>query len=755
MREFRTVTWATRIKRRWLDANALVDAGTFASARNMASAYSNYAAFMDRFKQAGARAWATFVLSEGLTWGTLGLMVLLALGQPAFREVDDDNWLKRQDLAVTFYDRHGAEIGKRGIKNDDSVTLEDLPDHLVKAVLATEDRRFYEHFGIDIPGLVRALLANARANSVVQGGSTLTQQLAKNLFLTNERSLERKIKEAFLALWLEARLTKREILKLYLDRAYMGNGTFGVQAASLQYFGKNIKDVSLAEGAMLAGLFKAPSKYAPHINLPAARARAGDVLSAMVDAGFMTEGQVASARRNPASPVPQTRESSPDFFLDFAFDEVRQLAESGKLGNDRILKVKTTIDLGLQKHAEQAHETILRRDGPNYEVKQSASVTMDIDGAVRAMVGGRDYGASQFNRATHALRPPGSSFKPVVYAAALIHTGIKPSTKVTDRPTCVGNWCVNNYSRSYAGTIDLTTALARSYNTIPVQLTTAIGKGNNKAGRVAVIEMARRLGLGDLRDMTSLPIGSTEVTVVDMASAFSVFANAGRRSKAYAVIEVRNSQNAVIYELPRPELRNPQIIPASVAADMAYMMNKVTEEGTGRRALLPGIKTAGKTGTSDEYKNAWFVGFTGNYTTAVWFGNDDATPTANMTGGSLPAQTWHDIMEYAHIDIDLKPLYGVEVEPAKPAAVAANVPVPKAKPGSGEAVAVVRNTRLTRRGAQAVQEIETLLRSEAGRHRSAEAAPAPAPAQPTAPAAPRRAAFVPLTGTGASITRLN
>jgi len=342
----------------------------------------------------------------------------------------------------------------------------------------------------------------------------------------------------------------------------------------------------------------------------------------------------------------------------------------------------------------------------------------------------------------------------VVYAAAMVHTGIKPAVKVTDRPTCVGNWCVNNYSRSYAGTVDLATALARSYNTIPVQLTTAIGKGNNKAGRVAVIEMARRLGLGDLRDMTSLPIGSTEVTVVDMASAFAVFANGGKRARAYAVIEVRNSQNALIYELPRPEVRNPQIIPASVAADMNYMLNKVTEEGTGRRALLPGIKTAGKTGTSDEYKNAWFVGYTGNYTSAVWFGNDDATPTSNMTGGSLPAQTWHDIMEYAHTDIDLKPMYGIDVEPAKPAGMAANVPVPKAKPGSADLQASVRNTRLSRKGAQAVQELETLFRNEVERQRSAEApGPQGQPGTPQTPA--RRASFQPLTGAGTAVTRLN
>ena len=744
MREFRTIGWTARLRHLWLDANAAVDAGSYGSLQRIGSAYANFSAFMDRFKVTGGRKTFAFFASEGMTWGTFGVMILFALGQPAFREVNDENWLKRQDLAVTFYDKAGNEIGKRGIRHDDSVDLDQLPDHLIKAVLATEDRRFYEHFGIDLPGLARALLANARANGVVQGGSTLTQQLAKNLFLNNERSLERKLKEAFLALWLEARLPKREILKLYLDRAYMGNGIFGVQAASQQYFGKNIKDVSLAEAAMLAGLFKAPSKYAPHVNLPAARGRAGDVLSSMVDAGFMTEGQVAAARRNPASAVEQNRETSPDFFLDFAFEEVRKLAEDGHLGNERVLKVKTTIDMGLQRHAEQAHEAVLRRDGPTYDVKQSASVTMEIDGAVKAMVGGRDYGASQFNRATHALRPPGSSFKPVVYAAALISTGIKPSTKVTDRQTCFANWCVNNYSRSFAGTSELTVALAKSYNTIPVQLTAMIGKGNYKAGRFAVIEMARRLGLGDLRDMVSLPIGSAEVTVVDMASAYGVFANGGKKAKAYASLEIRNGRDQVIYQPDRQEMRNPQIIPATVAADMTYMMNKVTEEGTGRRALIPGVRVAGKTGTSDEYKNAWFVGYSGNYVGAVWFGNDDSSPTENMTGGTLPATTWHDIMVYAHSDVDVRPLYGFDPEPSKRDLLAANVPQPKARP-AGEPLTIVRPSRLSRKGAQTVTDIENQFRA-ATEKRNAALEPA---------ISPYASSFRPLDGPSAGPTRLN
>ena len=466
---------------------------------------------------------------------------------------------------------------------------------------------------------------------------------------------------------------------------------------------------------MLAGLFKAPSKYAPHLNLPAARARANDVLGAMVDAGLMTEGQVTVARRNPASAIEQTRLSSPDYFLDFAYEEIKRLADQGKFGSERVLRVRTSIDLNLQRHAEQSLEAILKRDGSYYDVHQAATVIMEPDGSVKAIVGGRDYGASQFNRATQAMRQPGSSFKPVVYAAALVHSGMKPSTRVTDKPTCVGDWCVNNYSRSYAGTTDLATALARSYNTIPVQLTTAVGNGSNKAGRALVLEMAKRLGLGDLRDMTSMPIGSSEVTVIDMAAAYSVFANGGRKAAPYAALEVRNSRDQVIYLPERSEIRNPQVIPTQVAADMNFMMNKVVDEGTGKRAHLPGIKVAGKTGTSDEYKNAWFVGFTGNLVGAVWFGNDDASPTEEMTGGSLPAQAWHDIMAFAHTDIEIKPLYGVQGDGGRRDQIAAG-----ASPNRNDPAVDIgpRGARLSRRGAQILGDIETNLRSAAEKSRA-------------------------------------
>src|SRR5947199_6495551 len=363
---------------------------------------------MDRFHVAGWRRWC-FVepLSEGLTLGNGGLLVLLALAIPAFRETSDDDWLKKSELAVTFLDRYGNELGSRGIRHNDSLKLDQFPDHLIKATLATEDRRFYEHFGIDFPGLFRAMLTNARAGGVVQGGSSISQQLAKNLFLSNERTIERKVKEAFLALWLEVRLPKNEILKLYLDRAYLGGGAFGVDAAAQYYFNKSARDSNLAEAAMLAGLFKAPTRFAPHINLPAARARANVVLDNLVEAGMMTEGQVFGARRNPATPVDRRDEHSPKDYLDWAFDEMKRLVDSfPKSVTERAFVVRTAIDMGLQRQMESAIETSLRQYGHEYHASQSSSVLMDLYCCVRPMTGGRDYGQSQFDRTAVWSRQP-------------------------------------------------------------------------------------------------------------------------------------------------------------------------------------------------------------------------------------------------------------------------------------------------------------------------------------------------------------
>src|SRR5512146_2280318 len=495
MRDLFPEDWKPNIKRFLLGLDAWIDFSLFRGASGTREAYERFSTFMDRFHVSGWRRWLNELLSEGATLGAFGLIVVLALAVPAFRETSDDDWLKKSELAVTFLDRYGNEVGARGIKHNDSIPVEEFPDHLVKATLATEDRRFYEHFGIDVPGTLRALVVNAQAGGVVQGGSSLTQQLAKNLFLSNERTLERKVKEAFLAMWLEARLTKNEILKLYLDRAYMGGGAFGVDAAAQFYFNKSARDVDLAEAAMLAGLFKAPTKYSPTVNLPAARARANQVLDNLVDAGFMTEGQVFGARRHPATPVDRKDEHAPNYYLDYAFDEIKKLVETfPKSMTERVFVVRTALDTNLQRAADAAVENALRQYGDEYNAHQADAVLMDVDGSVRAMVGGRDYGASQFNRATDAMRQPGSSFKPYVYSTALEH-GCKPSSIVVDAPICLGNWCPHNYGNSYRGSMTLITALTHSINTIAVRLSVAVGDGNPKLGRARIIKTAHDMGI--------------------------------------------------------------------------------------------------------------------------------------------------------------------------------------------------------------------------------------------------------------------
>ncbi|NIX76877.1 PBP1A family penicillin-binding protein [Microvirga terricola] len=649
----------TRIKRAALAFDAWLNSFLFQSGRAIAAGWDSYSRKSRHLRAHGFPRVFLDLASETFTLGFVGGVVMLTFALPAFRATDSD-WLRTQDLAVTFLDRYGQEVGRRGLRLDDSYKLSDFPDYLVKAVIATEDRRFYEHWGIDPVGTMRALMVNARDGGVVQGGSSITQQLAKNLFLTNERSLERKIKEAFLAAWLEFHLTKDEILKLYLDRAYMGGGAHGVVAAADYYFGKSAKDVTLAEAAMLAGLFKAPTRFAPHINLPAARSRANDVLHNMVDAGFLTEGQIQTARRNPATPVNRARESTPDFYLDWAFEQVKQLAAEKKLGNDRVLIVKTPLDPGLQRHAEKTLEDMLRQHGRAYHAGQGAIVVTDVDGGVRTIVGGRDYGQSQFNRATDALRQPGSSFKPFVYATALtVLPKLRPNSIVVDRPICLGNWCPQNYGRSFSGAVPLVSALARSINSIPVHLSVEMGKGNAKVGRAFIIDMAKKMGLTHpLADSSSLPIGAAEVTPIDMAASYAVFANGGKRAAPYAAWEVRNSSGDVIFRHERDVVPE-QVLQPRVVQDMNFMLNRVIEEGTGGRARLDGIPASGKTGTTNEYRDAWFVGFTGNLVASVWYGNDNHSPMNNMTGGTLPAMTWHEVMLAAHQNLELRPIPGL------------------------------------------------------------------------------------------------
>src|SRR5215468_6210488 len=738
MRELFPDGWKPRFERFLLDLDSRIDFAVFQTLAWTREYYERFSTFMDRFHVGGWRRWLNEAASEAATIGMGGLIAMLALAIPAFRETSDDDWLKKSELAVTFLDRYGNEVGSRGIRHNDAIPLDEFPDHLIKATLATEDRRFYEHFGIDFPGLFRAMLTNARAGGVVQGGSSISQQLAKNLFLSNERTIERKVKEAFLALWLEVRLPKNEILKLYLDRAYLGGGTFGVDAAAQFYFNKSARDVNLAEAAMLAGLFKAPSRFAPHINLPAARARANVVLDNLVEAGFMTEGQVFGARRNPATAVDRRDERSPNYYLDWAFDEMKKLADTlPKSVHERVFVVRLALDVDLQKHTEQALENSLRQYGREYGANQGATVLMEVDGAVRAMVGGRNYSESQFNRATDALRQPGSSFKPYVYSTALMH-GFKPTSIVVDSPVCIGNWCPKNYGGGYSGSMTLTEALKRSINVVAVKLSIAVGNGNPKLGRAKIRDIARKAGLRTpLPDTPSMPIGADEVTVLDHTGGYTMFANLGKAQTPHAVLEVRSGAGELIWRWDRDGKKPVQVITPQVAMDMNMMMNKVVEEGTARRAILDGIKAAGKTGTTNAYRDAWFVGFTGNMVCGVWFGNDDYTPMHQMTGGSLPAMTWHEIMAYAHQGIELKTIPGLGTQgPASPRQAAAEAKkqetAPDPTPSRGASV-------LTKRGADALVRVERLMddatRALAGRGDATKASNETAPGQGTFAAA--------------------
>ncbi len=718
------------LRRGLLAFDAFIDSSMYDAGRRALAGLSAVAAASERLNLRGFAKFGLELACEAAGVGLVGLILMLTLAQPAFKATSDEDWLKRTDFAVTFLDRYGNEIGRRGVKHDESVPFDELPEFFVKEVLATEDRRFFHHFGIDVIGTLRALTVNAHAGGVVQGGSSITQQLAKNVFLSNERSISRKITEAYLALWLEHRLTKKEILSLYLDRVYMGGGTFGVEAAARHYFGKSIRDVNLAEGAMLAGLFKAPSKFSPGVNLPAARARANDVLSNLVDAGFMTEAQVYSARRNPATPVESAEQASPDWFLDFAFNEIKQLAANGKLGADRVLTVRTGLDQDIQQKAEDVLEEKLRDDAPAYHAHQAAAVIADPDGLVRTVVGGRDYGASQFNRATDALRQPGSSFKVIVYLTALLTNKFHANTPVDASALCIGDYCVHNYHGERGGRMPMYTALALSYNTAAIWLSWKIGeiywppgKSYHMArmatlGRSKIVETARLLGITTpFPDTVSLPIGADEVKMIDMVGVNATLANGGHRVVAHAATEIRNSVGKVIYTYAENGPKPDQIVAPDKIAEMNNIMTHVVTEGTGRAAQIPGRAISGKTGTSNESRNVWFNGFTGNLVGSVWFGNDDNSPMGDLTGGVLPAESWHDIMVYALRNLEPKPPFGVAPAPAAPPVADA------AKDGAGGAAGPsTRAATLSPKTSRALQEIGDFLRAAQTR---AEGAPAP------------------------------
>jgi penicillin-binding protein 1A len=643
----------------WLGLDARIDSSLASAWENAKDRYDAFSSFFARFRLTGWRRGLAELVSEGLTLAVGGLAVLYAVAIPALTEFDETR-ITTGRYAVTFVDRNGTEIGRRGILHNDAVTLEEIPDHLIKATLATEDRRFFEHFGIDILGTFRALVENARANEVVQGGSSISQQLAKNLFLSNERSLVRKIKEAFLALLLEARFSKPQILKMYLDRAYLGGGAFGVEAAAQFYFGKSVRDISLAESALMAGLFKAPTRYAPHVNLPASRARTNEVLSNLVEAGYMSAGQVHAARLNPARVIEPQQSQSPDWFLDWAFEEVQRIAE-GK--GHYVLTARVTVDLDMQRAAQEAIVTTLRTTGARSNPFSGAMVSMDPDGAVRAVVGGIDYGDSQFNRATNARRQPGSSFKVYVYATAL-ENGYTPRSLVRDASGSCGNWAPRNYSGSGGSGRSLTVTDA-----FKVSLNTTAADLSFKVGRDKVLEMTRRLGVVGVKRTCSMALGDTGITVLQHTAAYATFANGGKLSRPYAVLELTNSKGEVIYSRERDEPEAPQVIDRRVVEMMNQMMLAVVTEGTGRRAILDFTHAVGKTGTSSGWRDAWFIGFTGALVTGVWVGHDDFRPMwaagGGVTGGTLPTQAWHAFMSVVHTNRNIPTIPGLTPHPAQ------------------------------------------------------------------------------------------
>jgi penicillin-binding protein 1A len=648
-----------RKKTSMLAADAWLDSALYEFFQSMGRVFTRVEDFFSRFRVSGIKRFFVEILSDGLSFLAIGLVLVTGLALPAFDATRSGRFNKAEDISVIFLDRYGKEVGRRGIRSDDSFALDKLPDYFVKAALATEDRRFYDHWGIDAIGTTRALLSNAAGENSTQGGSSITQQLAKNLFLSSERTLERKIKEAFLSVWLEWHYTKDEILKLYFDRAYMGGGNFGVAAASEFYFGKKITDVTLSEAAMLAGMFKAPAKYAPHVDLAAARARANLVLSNLVDAGFMTEGQVTAARRNPARAIDRAAEAaSPNYFLDYAFEQTKALIEeTGSLSNSFV--VRTTVDPVLQSYAEDAVTSVVREQGEAYTVSQAAMVVLEPNGAIRAMVGGVDYGKSQFNRSIVPNRQPGSSFKLFDYATAFeMYPDFTPETVVSGATQCIGNWCPRNYSGNSVGRISLISAFQQSINTVPVNLSI-------KMGRQPIADFARKIGLtNDFEVTRSLALGAASVSVIDMASSYAVFANRGLKSPAFGVTRITTTAGDTIYEAD-PDAPREQLVSTRTVEYMNRMMRAVVTSGTGRRALIEGVPTVGKTGTTSSYRDAWFCGFTGNYVAAVWFGNDDYRPTNKLSGGTLPTVAWQKFMAYAHTNIEIKPVEGVEFEPAK------------------------------------------------------------------------------------------
>src|SRR6266550_99251 len=567
--------------------------------------------------------WAAIALVGVIVWVGAHLPPIQALEIPK----------RPPTIEIVGFD--GSVLATRGEMPGANVSLKELPPYLPKAFIAIEDRRFYSHYGVDPLGIARAAVANVLHRGVSQGGSTLTQQLAKNLFLTQERTLKRKLQEVELAFWLERKHSKSEILELYLNRVYFGSGAYGVEAAAQRYFGKSAKNVTVAEAAMLAGLVKSPSRLAPNRNPEGAEKRAQTVLAAMADAKFISEAQAKASIGHPSYNVKAAGAGTVNYVADWIGEVLDDLI--GQI--DQNIVVETSIDPKLQSVAEASIIDELAAKSVKFNVSQGALVAMTPDGAVRAMIGGRNYAESQYNRAVTAKRQPGSAFKPFVYLTA-IEAGLTPETIRQDAPLDVKGWKPENYGHEYFGAVTLTQALAMSLNTVAVRLGLEVGAKN-------VVRTAHRLGISSKLDANaSIALGTSEVSLVELVGAYVPFSNGGLGVSPHVVTKIRTSEGKVLYARLPDQLG--QVIEPRNVAMMNTMMQETLLSGTARKAEIPGWMAAGKTGTSQDFRDAWFIGYTANLVTGVWLGNDDNSPTRKATGGGLPVEVWTRFMRVAH-----------------------------------------------------------------------------------------------------------
>ena len=530
--------------------------------------------------------------------------------------------------STTITAENGNEVKTFGSVYSEVIRLNELPSYVPDAIISTEDRRFYAHFGFDIVAFTRAMLTNIFMGRYAQGGSTITQQVAKNLFLTSQKNIKRKTQELLLAFWLEHKFSKEQILTLYLNRVYLGAGTYGIEAASQKYFQKSSRDMNLLEAAIIAGMLKAPSRYNPIASAERAKARAKVVLQNMVNNDALTERQMKYALTLPVGEDKSYKVQGADYFADWVYREVNDYI--GERDND--IYVYTTLDQKIQENAEKIlREAVLA--AKNRNVSEGAVVVLNKSGEVKAMVGGIDYRKSQFNRAVTALRQPGSAFKPFVYLTAL-QNGWKREDRIDDVPLSIGKWKPENYDKKYYGSVTLDEALMKSLNLATVNLSESLSRKD-------IIRTAKKMGISTpVENTTSLALGTFEVKVIDMATAYSAIANGGYATWPHAIKEIYTRDGYQLYQ--READTENRILDAGAVKDLTKMLEKVISQGTGRRAKIPGF-AAGKTGTTQDYRDAWFVGFTDEYVIAVWVGNDDNSPMKGVTGGTLPAEIWRKI----------------------------------------------------------------------------------------------------------------